>query len=132
VRNQAVKNYEPFRARRASEACANPGEAGVMPRSGMTGACRNGNVKNQRGLDSEALQISSGGNFALLNLCQCREKLSGENFASSARLAIRLRRIYGGFAAVWRALPAAKRACRNGNVENQRGADSEALQISSG
>jgi hypothetical protein len=45
-----------------------------MPRSGMPGACRNGNVENQRGLDSEVLQISSGEGFAVLNFRQSREK----------------------------------------------------------
>jgi hypothetical protein len=47
------------RARRASEACANPGFAGVMPRSGMPGACRSGIVKNQQRSVSEALHTGA-------------------------------------------------------------------------
>jgi hypothetical protein len=47
-------------------------------------------------------------------------------------LAIRRRRIYGGFAAVWRALLAAKRACRNGIVKNQQRSDSEPLHAGMG
>jgi hypothetical protein len=52
----------------------------------------------------------------------------GENFSRSARLAIRLRRIYGGFAAVWRASLAAKRAFCHGIVENQQRLDHEPLR----
>jgi hypothetical protein len=70
----------------------------------MPGAFCHGIVKNQQGLDSELLQISSCGSFALLNFHNSRDRLSCEKFSRSARLAaasppgalralIRLRRI---------------------------------------
>jgi hypothetical protein len=71
----------------------------------------------------------SGGNYALLDLSQSRDRSSSAETERSARLAIRRRRIYGGFAAVWRASPATKRACRNGIVINQQGSNSEVLKI---
>jgi hypothetical protein len=80
---EKLRNFEtePCRARHASEACADPGEAGVMPRSGMPGACRSGIVKNQQGLAAEVLLIDSSEGVALLNFAQYREKACGGNFA---------------------------------------------------
>jgi hypothetical protein len=68
----------------------------------------------------------------LPHFTQSRDKISCESAERAARLAIRLRRIYGGFAAVRRASPAAKRAYHTGIVKNQQGLDSELFPIGSG
>jgi alkylhydroperoxidase/carboxymuconolactone decarboxylase family protein YurZ len=89
-------------------------------------ACHTGIVKNQQRSAAEPWKISRSEKFALLNFPPSRDSPSGENFSRSARLAIRQGRIYGGFAAVWRASPAAKRACHTGIVKNQQRSAPEA------
>jgi hypothetical protein len=78
------------------------------------------------------LLIGTSAEVALLDFGQYREKSRSENFPRSARLAIRRRRIYGGFAAVWRASPAAKRAFCSGIVKLQQGWAAEALKTGNG
>jgi hypothetical protein len=47
---------------------------------GMPGAFCTGMVKVQQGFAAEVLQISRSERHALLNFCQSREKVNGENF----------------------------------------------------
>jgi hypothetical protein len=104
-----------------------PASRGYAAFGGLPGAFHTGMVKNQQGFATEALKIIISVKSALLNFPHSRDNSSGENFSRSARLAIRLRRIYGGFAAVRRASPAAKRAVCHGIVKNQQGFATELL-----
>jgi hypothetical protein len=76
------------------------------------------------------LQIKASEAFAVLDFLQYCYKLRSENFSRAARLAISLRRIYGGFAAVWRTSSAAKRAFCHGMVKNQQCSTTEPPKIS--
>jgi hypothetical protein len=90
----------------------------------MPGAFYTGIVKNQQGSETELLQIGRSEKLELPNFSQSRDKASGESTERAARLAIRRRRIYGGFAR--RQTRAFSRyreksaGFRNGTVTNQQ------------